>query len=270
MLDHLAFIRLLDVVDILIVAFVLYKVITWIRGTRAMQLVKGLAVFLVAAFISRQLGLVVTNTLLDAGLTMGLVAIPVIFQPELRRALEQLGRGRLFLRPGAYLGQEELERLVSELVRAVQVLSRGRVGALLVLERQTGLKDVVETGIRVDGVVSAEFLVNVFVPNTPLHDGATVIRDDRVVAAGCFLPLSENPDLCQELGTRHRAALGISEQSDALAIAVSEETGTISVAEEGRLRRHLNAETLEEILMDFYRQQTPPWGGLFQWRSENG
>jgi len=168
------------------------------------------------------------------------------------------------------LGEEDWEEIIAEIVRAVQVLSRNKVGALLVIEGQTGLNDVLETGIKVDGLVSAEFLVNIFVPNTPLHDGATIIRGDRVMAAGCFLPLSENPDLGQELGTRHRAALGITEQSDAISIVVSEETGTISVAQEGKLRRYLDESSLKEYLENNYKKEPLNFSNLLHWRTTDG
>lgn len=270
MLNQLRYLRLIDIIDILIIAFVLYKVIMWIRGTRAVQLIKGLGVLLVVTFLSQRFGLQATSWLLERAMTVGLIAIPIIFQPELRRALEQLGRGRLFARPMAFLGEEDWEGIINQVVRAVQVLSRNKVGALMVLERQTGLNDVVESGITLDGIVSAEFLVNIFVPNTPLHDGATIIRGDRVVAAGCFLPLSENPSLPQELGTRHRAAIGITEQSDAISIVVSEETGTISLAQDGRLKRYLDETSLKEILLKVYRKEPPNLATLLHWRSTNG
>lgn len=270
MLTQLRYLRLLDIVDILIVAYVIYKGIMWIRGTRAVQLIKGLSVLLVLTLLSRRLSLGATYWLLDQVRTIGLIAIPIIFQPELRRALEQLGRGRFFARPITTLAEDDWSEIVREVVRAVQVLSRNKVGALLVLEQQTGLKDVLETGITVDGVVSAELLVNIFVPNTPLHDGAVLIRGDRVVAAGCFLPLSEGADLDQELGTRHRAALGISEQSDAISIVVSEETGTISWAREGRLRRYLDEITLTEYLTELYKKEPLNLASLLNWRSSDG
>jgi diadenylate cyclase len=266
MMEQLSRMTPLDILDIILVAFVFYRVIVWIRGTRAVQLIKGLAVLLLAYFLSRRLELAATSWLLDKAMTMGLIAIPLIFQPELRRGLEQLGRGRLFAR--TVLREEDTSEVIQEVVRGIQVLARNKVGALLVFERQTGLKEVEETGIPLDALVSAEVLVNVFVPNTPLHDGAAIIRGDRVVAAGCFLPLSENPDLSKDLGTRHRAALGISEQSDCVAIVVSEETGIISVAQEGRLRRHLDEDSLRDYLANVFKQEAvlPFW----RWGSSHG
>ena len=192
MLTQLHDFSVLDFLDIVIVAFVFYRVIIWIRGTRAVQLIKGLAVLLLAYFISRRFELAATSWLLDKAMTIGLIAIPLIFQPELRRGLEQLGRGRLFRGTNWLPDTEDVSNVIREVVRAAQVLSRNKVGALIVLERQTGLKEVEETGIPLDAVVSAEVLVNIFVPNTPLHDGAVIIRSDRIAAAGCFLPLTES------------------------------------------------------------------------------
>jgi diadenylate cyclase len=248
LLDMLPDINLINVVDILLVALLIYRLILQIRGTRAVQLIKGLIVLLVAATISSWLRLNTINWILDKVMAMVIVAIPVVFQPELRRALERLGRGKFFARPLYFLGEEAANRLAGELVRAVSMMSKRKIGALIVMERETGIYDYMETGIKIDGMVSAEFLLNIFMPNTPLHDGAVIIRGDRAVAAGCFLPLSENPDLSKDLGTRHRAGLGISEHSDALAIIVSEETGIVSVAHEGSLTRNLDENALKELL----------------------
>ncbi|HKM40108.1 MAG TPA: diadenylate cyclase CdaA [bacterium] len=244
----------LDFLDIIIVAFLFYRVIIWIRGTRAVQLIKGLALLLAAYFLSRRFELAATSWLLDKAMTIGLIAIPLIFQPELRRGLEQLGRGRFFKGTNRLLDTEDISDVIGEVVRAAQVLSRNKVGALIVLERQTGLKEVEETGIPLDAVVSAEMLVNIFVPNTPLHDGAVIISGGRVAAAGCFLPLTES-DVSQELGTRHRAALGISEQSDCITVVVSEETGIISSTQEGKIKRHLDESSLNSLLREIFKQE---------------
>lgn len=238
----------LAVLDIAIVAYVLYRLLALIRGTRAVQLLKGVLLLVVATPVSGWLHLYTVHWLLKQFQLWLIFALLVIFQPEMRRILEQLGRGKLFTPPLAFLGEEEMTRLVSQLTRAVEVLSRSKTGAIIALEREIGLKEVIETGTRIDGVVSPEFLVNIFVPATPLHDGAVIIRGDRVAAASCFLPLSDAADLSRELGTRHRAALGLTEQSDAVAIVVSEETGAISLASGGRLIRHLDARSLEEML----------------------
>ncbi|QGP91473.1 Cyclic di-AMP synthase CdaA [Neomoorella glycerini] len=255
------------ILDISIVAFVIYKFIMLIRGTRAVQLIKGLVVLVVASVIAERLHLTTINWLLSQLRLVIVVALPVVFQPELRRALEQLGRGKFFARPLTVLGAEDMEKLINELVRAAQVLAKNRTGALIVVERETGLNDYIETGIRVDGVVSAELLINIFVPLTPFHDGAAIIRGDRVVAAGCFLPLSESPYLSKQLGTRHRAALGISEISDAVVLVVSEETGAVSVAEGGKLTRFLDEKNLKELLQSLLLPQVNHNTFFWPWRS---
>lgn len=250
LLNMLPDINFINVLDILVVALLIYRLILQIRGTRAVQLIKGLVVLLIAGTISRWLGLYTINWILDKVMAMVIVAIPVVFQPELRRALERLGRGKFFARPLYFLGEEAAGRLVNELVRAVTMMSKKKTGALIVLEQETGIYDYMETGVKIDGVISGELLLNIFMPNTPLHDGAVIIRGERAVAAGCFLPLSENPDLSKELGTRHRAGIGITEHSDAVVLVVSEETGIISIAREGKLTRHLDENTLREYLED--------------------
>lgn len=252
-LPSLSFINVIRIaVDIAVVAFVLYRFIILIRGTRAIQLIKGLVVLFAASFLARILKLSTIDWILEQVRLALVVALPIVFQPELRRALEQLGRGKFFARPLAFLGEEDMSRLISELVRAIQILVKLRYGALIVIERETGVNDYIETGVSLDSVVSAELLINIFVPNTPLHDGAAVIRGDRIVAAGCFLPLSDSPYLNKQLGTRHRAALGISENSDAVAIVVSEETGTVSLAQDGKLVRFLDEKKLREMLEESF------------------
>jgi diadenylate cyclase len=265
--QELEMFNIISIIDIAIVAFVIYKVMMIIKGTRAVQLIKGLVVLIMASLLSNWLGFRTFAWILGQVQTVLVVALPVVFQPELRRALEQLGRGRFFARPMAMLNEEALGNLVEEVVRAVKVLSNNNIGALIIIERETGVNDFIETGIKIDGLVSTEFLVNIFIPKSPLHDGAVIIRGDRVMAAGCFLPLSENPNLSKELGTRHRAGLGLTEQSDALGIIVSEETGVISIAEEGRLTRYLDENTLKEILskrLQTKHNNTMSW---FSWRS---
>lgn len=255
MWPRLDFLRYLDIwdyllamVDIAVVSWAAYHLLLLIRGTRAVQLIRGLVVLVLASFASQLLGLHTIQWVLEQTRLMVLVALPIVFQPELRRALEQLGRGKLFARPLGMMGTEETSKVLEEIVRAVTALARHKFGALIVWERETGINEVLETGVKIDGVVSAEFLINLFTPRTPLHDGAAIIRGDRVVAAGCFLPLTDSPYLSQELGTRHRAALGISEVSDAVAIIVSEETGVISVAENGQLTRYLDEKSLRQLL----------------------
>lgn len=241
-------IGLLDIIDIVIITYIFYRLIMLIRGTRAVQLVKGLALLLLAMIISDKAELNALHWMLRQIMTVGLIAIPIVFQPELRRALEQLGRGRFFRR--SYWNPQEFDQLLGELLKAIPVLVKKRFGALIVIERETGLKYFIETGIRVDGEVSAELLINIFFPRSPLHDGAVIIRGKQIVAAGCYLPLTDDPYLNKELGTRHRAGIGVTEQSDAVAIIVSEETGIVSVAYDGVLNRYLDEKKLRKLLVE--------------------
>ncbi len=237
-------------VDIGIVAYGFYRLFLLIRGTRAVQLVKGIIAVLIAVPVSRWLRLNATHYVLQQIQVMLVVALPIVFQPELRRALETIGQGRFFSSESLLRQHEETDwgRVVDEVARAADHLGRSRTGALIVLERTTGLNEYVATGIPIDARVSSALLENLFVPNTPLHDGACIVRGDRVVAAAAFLPLTESAQPGSELGSRHRAALGISEQSDAAVVAVSEETGWISLAVEGRLQRRLEDRALREML----------------------
>ena len=237
-----------DILDIVVVSVIIYQLLLLIKGTRAVQLIKGLFVLLIISVLSRTLGLTTLTWMLDQVWTMLVVALPVVFQPELRRALEQIGRGKFITMHSNALTAEDYKKLIEELIRCTQVLSQSRIGALIVIEKETGIQELVETGVKIDGVVSSEFLVNIFIPKSPLHDGAVIIREDRVAAAGCFLPLSQDTELEKDLGTRHRAALGISEISDALVIIVSEETGVISVAKNGKLTRYLEEKSLRDLL----------------------
>ena len=243
----LSTITVLDAVDIFIVAVILYKVYEMLQDTRAITLVKGVLVLLGITIICSWLELHVMSWLLQKSVTLLFVALPIVFQPELRRALEHLGQGR-FLAPSVTLDDNEARSVVNELAKAVKVLSTNKIGALLVIERDMGLNDISATGIQIDGLITSDFLMNVFIPNTPLHDGAAVIRGKRLIAAGCLLPLTENRSLSTELGTRHRAAIGLSEQCDALIVVVSEETGTVSVAENGHIMRHLDMDRLKAVL----------------------
>lgn len=267
MLFQLPTISLINIIDMLVVAFLIYKLFQWIRETRAVQLLKGLVVLLVAATVSDWLRLYTINWILESIRTMVVVAIPVVFQPELRRALERLGRGKLFGRPLVLLGEEDALRIINEIIRSLVVMSKNKIGALIVIEREAGITDYIETGVRLDSVISGELLTNLFSPNSPLHDGAVIIRGDRVAAAGCFLPLTESPGIDTELGTRHRAAIGVSEASDALVLVVSEETGVISAAYEGKLTRYLDEKTLREFLEEKIYQKTTGQTSFWNWRS---
>lgn len=253
----------ISLVDVAIVSYGVYRLFLLVRGTRAVQLIKGIIVLLLAVPVSNWLRLSATHMVLKDIQTMLIVALPIVFQPELRRALEQLGQGRFFSQTlqGRFFADtllsshEEVDvtRMIDEVARATDRLSRSRTGALIVLERQTGLGEYIATGTPIDAVVSAALLENIFVPNTPLHDGACIIRGDRVVAAAAFLPLTDSAQPGSELGSRHRAAIGISEQSDAISVAVSEETGWVSVAAEGRLYRRLEDRALREMLTRYLR-----------------
>jgi len=235
-----------DFLDIAIITFIFYRLILLIRDTRAEQLVKGLVIILVAVVVSEYLRLEAMNWMLRQLLTMGLIAIPIVFQPELRRALERLGRGKIFQR--SLWSPKEFDYFLNEIIKAIPVLVKKRFGALIVIEMETGLGDVVESGIKVDGTISAELLINIFFPRSPLHDGAVIVRGSQVVAAGCYLPLTEKPNLSKELSTRHRAAIGITEVTDAISIVVSEETGIVSLAYAGRLTRYLDEKSLRSLL----------------------
>ena len=240
-------IGILDIIDIVVVAYFLYRLYLMLKNTRAATLVKGLLVLVAFMIVCRTLNLHVISWLLEKSMTVIMVALPVVFQPELRRALEQIGRGKLF-RKGSELDEQELEAMLEDVAAATKVRSKAKVGALMVFERATGLVERIETGVPIDGLVSSGLIQNIFVKDTPLHDGAVVIRGNRIVAACCLLPLTENRNLSQELGTRHRAAIGISEQSDAMVLVVSEETGAISIARNGELVRYLTVDDVKEIL----------------------
>ena len=245
----------ITIIDLAIVLYIVYRLYMAIRGTRAVQLLKGLIIIVFFKLISQLVGLNVTNWLLTQVMTVGIVALPIIFYPELRRALELIGRGGLFTK-SSFLSGDERNHAVDELARALTQLSGRRVGALVVWEQETGLKDWSETGVDIDAILTSELIINIFEPNTPLHDGAVILRGNRVRAASCYLPLSDSPELSVGLGTRHRAGVGITEQSDAVAIIVSEETGAISLAHEGKLTRYLDEKTLREWLeKNLHRRQ---------------
>lgn len=224
-----------DIADIILTAYFVYAVLLLIRGTRAMQILQGLALLLVLRVGAQYFHLWTVFSLLNALLIVSGVAIPVVFQPELRRALAQLGRAGFQEAPALGHDRESVERLCAVLGTAAAVLSRSAIGAIIVIERNAALDDYVESGTRVDALVTAEMLLSIFAPRSPLHDGAVVIKGDRIAAASCFLPLSERVLFDRRMGTRHRAALGITEQTDALALIVSEETGAIAIARDGKL-----------------------------------
>lgn len=232
------------VIDILIVALLFYRLFILVRGTRAIQMFIGLVVLVVLSAVAQWLQLAALNWLLDSLRTVWVIAFIIIFQPELRKALTQIGQSRLFNR---FVGVTEFTYL-NEVQNGVERASRKGLGALIVIERNVGLKNYIETGTQIEATVSAELLETIFTPPSPLHDGAVVLRGSQIIAAGCILPISANPDLEKTLGTRHRAAVGLSEETDAIVIVVSEETRQISIAENGRLTRNLQIGELKSRL----------------------
>ena len=253
LLDAVSGIRIMDIVDIAIVAFAIYKIINFINNTRAKQLVKGLVFLLGALVVSDLLNLYTVHFILSNAMTYGIVAVVVIFAPELRRALEMLGRHKFFnIKQLTSTEKDSKKGMISQLCRSLEYFSSNQVGALIVLERDTALGDVIETGTKVDAEVSAMLLETIFYEGSALHDGAVVIRDERVYAAGCVLPLSRNDALDRSLGTRHRAGVGVTEISDAVTIIVSEESGIISMASEGNLYRYLDVRTIEKNLYGLF------------------
>ena len=240
---------LADIVDILLVWYVIYKLINVIRGTRAVQLLKGIFVIVLVKIISDSVGFNTLSWMMEQALTWGFLAIIIIFQPELRRALEQLGRGRFFSRSGVQ-EEEDHDTITEAIIKATEYMAKRRIGALISLERETGMSDYIETGIQLNSKISSELLINIFIPNTPLHDGAVIIQKNIIAAAACYLPLSESPFISKELGTRHRAALGISEVTDSITVIISEETGNISLTKNGELHRDLSMEAFTELLIN--------------------
>lgn len=236
-----------DLIDIFVVAYFLYRLYIILENTRAATLVKGLGVLVGLRFLGRFVQLNVISWILDTGMTMIMVALPVVFQPELRRALEQLGRGRLF-RKRSDLTERDLDEMLDAIVASIKVMAANKVGALIVFEGYSGLEERIDTGVPMDSLVSDPLMQQIFIKDTPLHDGAVIIRGNRIVAASCVLILTDNRNLSQELGTRHRAAIGVSEQSDCAALVVSEETGTISIAKNGTLMRYLTLKDMRSIL----------------------
>lgn len=245
-------IRWIDFVDILIVTVLLYYILKWLQGTRAVPLIRGVILILLIYLVGRIMGLYTLNWLFDKFAAVIAVMMVILFQPELRRTLERFGRGKLLGSLG-FTAEPHGSFYVRSIVRAVEQLSESKIGALVIVERKAGLTEYLESGVRLDAMVSAELLVSIFNGRSPLHDGAVVIQGDRILAASCLMPLSESRLLDKRLGTRHRAAVGISELSDALAIVVSEKTGIISLAENGYLTRYLTRDQLEEKLFSLYK-----------------
>lgn len=248
MVNSIKNINVSSILDILAVSYLFYKAYMLIRETRAEQLLKGIILIIIFIPISKVLRLEMLYWILSNTITIGVLSFIIIFQPEIRRALEHIGRSA-FTDKHILQDEEAMAKVIEEIVNAVENLSREKTGALIVIERLTGLGEIINTGTKLDSLVSSALLENIFVVNTPLHDGATIIRNDRIISSGCFLPLTSNNELNRALGTRHRAALGISENSDAIIIVVSEETGTISLAVNGNLTRNYDKARLKDILI---------------------
>jgi len=237
-------IGLLEVVDVAVVTFILYQLLRLVRGTQGTQILVGLILIAVVGFLSTTFNLILLSWLFKNATFFIIIAVIVMFQPELRRALDQLGRIGHIGRPLSRFSTRQYNEAISESIRAAERLSARRTGALIAFEREVGLEDYAATGVKINGEISAEMLQSIFYPNSPLHDGAVIVRGNRVVAAGCLLPLPEEGTVRERLGTRHRAALGLSLASDALVLVVSEETGNISVVEEGKISRNLDPDSL--------------------------
>ena len=239
---------LVEVIDVAVVAFVLYQLLRLLRGTQGTQILVGLVLLAVVGALATQFNLVLLSWLFKNAGVFIVIAVIVMFQPELRRALDQLGRLGHIGRPLSSYNTRLYSQAISEAIRATERLSMKKTGALIAFEREVGLEDYAATGVRINGEISAEVLQSIFYPNSPLHDGAVIVRGNRIVAAGCLLPLPEEGIVRERLGTRHRAALGLSMASDALVLVVSEETGNISVIEEGKITRNLDADGLRRMV----------------------
>ena len=261
-----------NILDVAILTILIYNVIKLVMHTRSNSLFKGIAAILIMSWISDILHINALSWLLSQILNMGFLVIVIVFQPELRRALEQIGRSKLLRKVFGISGKqrkpERVEEPVAEIVRALSSMTRKKIGALIVFERMTGLGDIIESGTRVDAEISAPLIENIFEPNTPLHDGAMIVRNRRITAAACILQLSDDHSISRELGTRHRAAIGITETTDAVSLIVSEETGIISMAREGKLTRHMDARSLTVLLTELFTPDRTMYSWLGALRRE--
>jgi diadenylate cyclase len=253
-----------EIIDVAVVAFILYQLLRLLRGTQGIQIVVGLILLAVIGILSTTFNLILLSWLFRNATFFIIIAVIVIFQPELRRAFDQLGRIGHIGRPLSNFNSRQYNQAISEAIRATERLSMKKTGALIAFEREVGLEDYAATGVRINGEISAEMLQSIFYPNSPLHDGAVIVRGNRIVAAGCLLPLPEEGTVKERLGTRHRAALGLSLASDALVLVVSEETGNISVIEEGKISKNLDADDLRRRIA--LRVPAPNGNGLFRLR----
>ncbi len=253
-----------DVLDILIVAAVIFALVRFIRRTNATKVANGILLLAIATWIATSMNLMVTSFILRQVFSIGILAVVILFQPEIRRALEKVGSSQLFTLLGKEWGGQAIDHVIAETVYACEDMARSRTGALIVFERDNRLNEALSSGTPVDAFVSTDLLKNIFYDKSPLHDGAVIIKEGRLAAAGCMLPLSQNPSLSRDLGMRHRAGIGISEQSDAVVVIVSEETGGISVAVDGLLKRHLTQDTFEALLRrELLPLEEPEQNGFF-------
>ena len=261
----------LDFVDIVIIAALLYKLIVWTKETRAYEVLKGVGVLFLCSVASTLLSLNTLSWLLDSILTSGsiIIVLFILFQPEIRRVLERLGRsGKKLSKAWLDASSVASAELVRDMQSAILSMSHRRVGALIVVEQKTGLGDIISTGTRIDGILSGALIENIFEPNTPLHDGAVIVRGNSLIAAGCFLPLSDDLSVSRELGTRHRAALGVSTVSDSVTIVVSEETGAISIARDGKLVRYIDSKALQDYLESLFLNKGDTAPSFLMWHGK--
>jgi diadenylate cyclase len=256
----------LDVLDIVIVAFFLYRVFLLIRGTQAVQLVIGLILLGIIGLLAQALDLRLLSFIFRNAAPAILIGIIVLFQPEIRRALDQFGRIGFIGRPLAHYNLQIFNRMIEEVIRAVTKLTQRYTGALIVFEKETGLENYANTGIRINGELTAEFLEAIFFPNSPLHDGAVIVRGNQILAAGCVLPLADEANVRERMGTRHRAGLGLSMQTDAVVLILSEELGQITVAHEGKLLRNLDPDRLRQVLTSLLQPHADSHSPLLAWR----
>lgn len=266
-------IKINDIIDILIVAYIFYKIFMFMKDTRAGQVLKGIVILLVATQLSEIFKLHTLNWILLNSLNIGVIATIIIFQPELRAGLEHIGRTKLnfFHKNNLNIEEENFNKNIDEIVESLYSLSRQKIGALIIMERQTKIGEIINTGTILDADISRQLLINIFIPNTPLHDGAVVIRENKIKGAACFLPLTESKDLSKELGTRHRAGVGVSEVSDCISLIVSEETGDVSIAKSGKLYRNISKDRMNSILKNNLRiipqEKNFLRGGIFNERN---
>lgn len=268
-------IGVVDILEIIIIAFALYHVTFWVKRTRAWTLVKGVFVLFSAYIVAYILDMSVILWVFDKTIGLGITALLIVFQPELRKALEELGQKKIVSSILPFDENKDInirftDRTVNEIVRATSELAKAKTGALIIMEKDIILSEYERTGIIIDSAISSQLLINIFEHNTPLHDGAVIVRGDRIVAATCYLPLSDNMGLSKDLGTRHRAAVGISEVSDSLTVIVSEETGMISVAVGGKLLRNIDGDLLRRKLNDFQGKPSEEKPKKYFWRRKGG